>query len=103
MRNLQFIRHQLIKMLAVGKTDIFMQHQTVNDSQNTVHAVYCQQDNIPRVIAQQNQFSQQEQNNKGYSYRTHISGKAFRSFPEIEYTENHYRHQHHPQQLWWQD
>ena len=56
----EFIGPQLIKMLAVGETDILVQHQAVDNRQNTIHAVYGQQDDVSRIVGLQNQLPRQE-------------------------------------------
>ena len=63
MGNFQLIRHNLIKMFAMWLTYIFMQHQTMNNSQHAIHAINSQQNNITQISCYQNQLAQCKQNN----------------------------------------
>ena len=46
----QFIRHNLVQMLPMRQTYIFMQQQAVDDGQDTVHPVNGKQYYIGQII-----------------------------------------------------
>ena len=99
MRYLQFVGHQLVQMFPVRKPDVFVQHQSVNNGQHTVHSIDGQQDNPTEIFRLHHQFSYQEQQNKGNAYRTYISGKTLGPFPEVEQAEHQHGCEGHPDKL----
>ena len=88
MRKFKLIRHYLIQVLAMWQTNVLVKHQAMNDGQYTIHPVNRQKNNPAEIFGKDNQFSYQEKNDKGDTYRTHIARKTFRLLAEIEETED---------------
>ena len=76
-------------------TNIFVQHDTVTDSEHTIHTIYHQQHYSPIVSALQNIRTQEIEQNKCDGDTTHITGKAFCPGTEVKQTEYQHTQQNH--------
>ena len=57
-------------------TQIFMQHNAMNYRQTAIHTIYQQEDKPGYILSLDDDVAQEEQHNKGDTYRTHITSKA---------------------------
>ena len=88
MRNFQFIRHNLIQMFAMWQPDILMKHQTMNNSQYTIHTINGQKDYPAEIFCFNNEPAYQEKKDEGNAHGTHITSKALGFLAEIEEAED---------------
>lgn len=102
MSYLQFIRHQLERMLAMRFSQVLVQHDTMNDGQTAIDAIHHQQQQVRHILRPNNQFTQNEQQDKSNTDAAHIPGKAFR-IPfrsKVEEAEHqHTQHTHHDERI----
>ena len=95
--NMQFIGHNLVGMLAVGKEDVLMQHQPMDNRPNAVHPIDRQQDNPIKAAIRQDKAPQREQQDERDAHRTHIARKATCAGTEVEPIEHTQRQKSYPQ------
>ena len=99
MTYLQFIRHQLIRMLPMRFPQILMQQDTMTDGQATIHSIYQQQNQIRHILCHHHQPTDGKQHDKRYRNASHVSGKALRLTlrTEVEQAEHQYPQDSHHQ------
>ena len=78
MPNLQFIRHQLINMLTMRLSQILMQHNTMTNSQASIHAIHQQENQPSNITSRKNKRTYQEQQDIRHTYRAHITRETLR-------------------------
>ena len=78
--HLQLVSHQLENMLAMRLSEVLMQHDSVADSQASVHAIHEQENQESKVFSCENQSAYHKQQNESNADTAHIARKAFR-FP----------------------
>ena len=84
MRYVKLICHQLIGMLAVRLSEVFVQLYAVADGQDRVRSVYSKENDVCEVSGLQNQFTESKQQDESNGYRTDISSEAFGVLPKVE-------------------
>ena len=70
MTYMQFICHQLICVLTMSLTKIFVQQDAMADCQTTVKAIYQEKDQISDITSLQNQTSNHKQKDVGNQPKT---------------------------------
>ena len=90
MAHSELISHQLIRMLAMRLTKILMQHDTMNNGQRSVNAVYQEEHDVRHILRCHHQAPKRKQDNKRDTYAPHIPREALGLGPEVEDAE----HQH---------
>ena len=77
-------------MLAVRLAQIFVQQNTMTDSETSIHAIHNKQKQICHIACLNNHTAQNKEDDKGDADRTYVARKtfslAFRT--EVEDTEN---------------
>ena len=68
-----------------------MKHQTMNDSQNTIHTIYHKQNNPTKIPCLDDQLTDKKQDDKCNTDRPYITGKTLRTLSEIKEIENQYK------------
>lgn len=61
---LQFIRHQLIGMFTMRLAQVLMQHDTVANGQNTIHAIHQKENQIRQVASRDDYLTNQKQHDE---------------------------------------
>lgn len=87
-------------MFAVCLEDVFVEHQTVDNGEDAVDAIDCEKDDVTEITGCKNEFSEGEEDYKGYRYCTDVSGEAFGFFAEVEEVKNHHRYSGNIQKYW---
>ena len=71
-----------------------MEHQTVNNSQNTINSVNRQKNNPTEILRLDYQLTDKKQDDKCNTDRPYITGKTLRLPAEIKKAEHHHRTKH---------
>ena len=97
MTYLQFVCHQLIRMLAVRLTQVLMQEDTMTDGQAAIHAIHQEEEQPCNVTRSHNQLTDGKQHDESNAHTTHITSETFRltTLTEVEYAEYEHREDDH--------
>lgn len=74
-------------MFPMWQAYVFMEHQAMNNSQNTINSVNCQKNHPTEILRFQNQLPYQEKQYESDTHRTYITGKTLRLPAEIKEAE----------------
>lgn len=90
MTNLKLVRHQLICMLPVSFTKIFMKKNAVTNCQAAIDAINEKEYQIRHILSKNNQTADCKQHYESYTDTSHITCKTLRLtlWTEIKYAEN---------------
>ena len=88
MGNVQLVGHQLVGVLAVGFTKIFMQLYSVADGENGVGSIDSQENYVREILSGENQFAEGKEQHESYRNRAYIAGETLRLLAKIEETEH---------------
>ena len=100
MAHAQFICHQLVSVFTMGFAKVLMQHNAVDNSAATIHAIHQKKCQPGNIVGFHNQATNHKQEDKSHSNATYVTGKAlgFVLWTKIEETENqHGENNHHNQ------
>ena len=77
-------------MFPMWQAYVFMEHQTMSNSQNTINSVNYQKNHPTEILRFQNQLPYQEKQYESDTHRTYITGKTLRLPAEIKEAEYHH-------------
>ena len=89
MRHFQLVRHQLVGVLAMGLSEIFVELDAVAYCKHRVGTIDGEECEIGQVSCMKNQFAEGEKQYEGYADRADIACKALSFLSEIEEAENY--------------
>ena len=88
MGHLQFVGHELVGMLAMRLSEMFVQEDAMADGQHGVNAINGEEDDVGEVVFHHHQLAQGKDEDEGDADGTHITRETLGILAEVEETKD---------------